>query len=140
MANFTPYPALIGGILIGLSAALLMLFNGRIAGISGILGGLVALKSGDMNWRFAFLLGLLFAPLILMVFGVEVVSPEIQGSWPLWVLSGLLVGYGTKLAKGCTSGHGVCGLARLSWRSMVATLLFMGIAGLTVYAQQHLFS
>lgn len=139
MQNFTPYTALLGGCLIGLSALILMLFNGRIAGISGILGGMLARHSPDRGWRIAFICGLIMAPMIFKLLGVQPVTPEVPGSATLWIGAGLLVGYGTKISKGCTSGHGVCGLARLSPRSMVATLIFMTVAGVTVYIQRYFF-
>jgi len=123
---FSPIPALLGGGLIGLSAVALALLNGRIAGISGILGGVLKPVAGDWAWRALFVLGLLAAPWIYSaLFGmVEMESPR-----PMWALivAGLLVGYGTRLGSGCTSGHGVCGLSRLSIRSLVATLVFMAV-------------
>ncbi len=126
-----------GGVLIGLSAAILWVADGRIAGISGILGGLLRPKPGETGWRLAFLAGLLAAPLLYVaVQGAPEVSVE-AGTARL-VLAGLLVGFGTRLGSGCTSGHGVCGLARLSPRSFAATLVFMAVAALTVYASRHL--
>ncbi len=124
--EFTPWTALIGGSLIGLAASGLLLLNGRIAGISGILGGVLKPVSGDWAWRALFLLGLLAAPwLYTAFFGVV----EMESPRPMWALivAGLLVGYGTRLGSGCTSGHGVCGLSRLSIRSLAATLVFMAV-------------
>jgi uncharacterized membrane protein YedE/YeeE len=126
-----------GGLLIGLAAALFVLFNGRIAGISGILGGLLTLPKGDSTWRFAFLLGLILSPLL---FGMFHALPEVQvdaGTGTL-VLAGLLVGLGTRYGSGCTSGHGVCGLSRLSMRSLAATAAFMLAGFATVFAVRHL--
>ena len=136
METFTPVSATIGGMLIGLSAALLWVANGRIAGISGILGGLGTAPRGDLDWRIAFLAGLVLAPLL---FGLLVGVPSIAvQAGPLTLIAGgLLVGFGTRLGGGCTSGHGVCGLARLSWRSVTATCLFMASAALTVFLARH---
>lgn len=122
-ANFTPWSSLTGGILIGVAAAMLLLLNGRIAGISGILGGLLRPAAGDIAWRLAFVIGLIIAPL---VFGVAAVLPtaQIDASTTTLIIAGLLVGLGTRYGSGCTSGHGVCGLSRLSPRSMVATAGF----------------
>lgn len=137
--NFTPWPALAGGLLIGLAAAALLLFNGRIAGISGILGGLLHPKRGDIAWRVAFLAGLVIAPL---AYGVFAPLPDVRidaGPWTL-VAAGLLVGLGTRYGSGCTSGHGVCGVSRMSPRSLVATLSFMLAGFVTVYGLRHLFA
>src|SRR5215475_9843923 len=123
MANFSPVSAAIGGILIGLSAVLLMLFTGRVAGISGILAGCFSFDMGDKGWRVAFVAGLILAPLISGVFGHTVEPPEMPASWSTIVVAGLLVGFGTRLGGGCTSGHGICGVARLSARSIAATAL-----------------
>ena len=136
--SFTPWSSLAGGALIGLAASMFVMFNGRIAGISGILGGLLDLPKGDIGWRVAFLLGLVFAPL---VYGLAAPLPEVQvdaGSATL-IGAGLLVGLGTRYGSGCTSGHGVCGLARLSGRSLVATSAFMAAGVGTVFALRHLF-
>lgn len=136
--TLTPISALVGGILIGLSAVLLMLANGRIAGISGIVGGLLAPQTGETGWRIAFVLGLLAGPLLYaeVVGGAPPVS--VTPSAALLVGGGLLVGYGTRLGSGCTSGHGVCGLARLSSRSMAATGVFLAAAIATVFVTRHL--
>lgn len=139
MENFTPYSALLGGILIGLSAALLMLLNGRIAGISGIIGRAFPLdQSNDLGWRLFFLTGLLLGPLSVRLVDGNEADIRIDTPLPVLVIAGLLVGYGTNLGGGCTSGHGVCGLARLSPRSAAATLIFMVVAGITVYIVRHL--
>ena len=136
MENFTPISAAIGGILIGLSAALLWLMNGRVAGISGILGGLARAGGGDRLWRLAFLVGLVAAPLLYAtVSGLPAVT--ITSSPALLVSGGLLVGFGTRLGGGCTSGHGVCGIARLSKRSLVATAAFMASAVIVVFVLRH---
>lgn len=136
--NFTPWSALAGGILIGLAAASFLLLNGRVAGISGILGGLLAPTKGDIAWRVAFLAGLAGAPLAWMLTS-ELPPIEINASYPSIIIAGLLVGVGTRYGSGCTSGHGVCGLSRLSPRSLVATLSFMGAGFGTVYVIRHLF-
>ena len=136
MENFTPYSALIGGVLIGLAAALLWVANGRIAGISGILGGLASASADDVGWRVAFLLGLVAAPVLyLLIAGSPAIS--IEASPVVLIAAGLLVGFGTRLGGGCTSGHGVCGIARLSWRSITATGLFMTAAAVTVFVARH---
>ncbi|MEX0729763.1 MAG: YeeE/YedE family protein [Aquisalimonadaceae bacterium] len=134
---FTPWAALAGGLLIGLAAALFILLNGRIAGISGIVGGLIAPVRGDIGWRLAFVAGILLAPTAWMMFTA---LPDIQvdAGYPLVVIGGLIVGLSTRYGSGCTSGHGVCGLARLSPRSIVATLAFTGTAFLTVFVIRHL--
>jgi uncharacterized membrane protein YedE/YeeE len=136
MASFDPVSAAIGGALIGLSAVLLMLFTGRIAGISGILGDLVDLAGGDRVWRLAFVAGLIVAPLLLAAGGHALRAPAMPG-WLVIVIAGLLVGFGTRLGSGCTSGHGICGIARLSPRSIIATLTFMAVAMLVVAIARH---
>lgn len=135
--TFTPWSAAVGGVIIGLAAALFVLVNGRVAGISGILGGLIGSKSGDRAWRLAFLGGLVAAPLI---FSAVAARPAvvIDADFPVLIVAGLLVGLGTRFAGGCTSGHGVCGLSRLSPRSLVATLSFMAAGFATVYVARHL--
>ena len=137
MANFTPLSAAIGGGLIGLSAVLLMLLTGRIAGISGIFGGLLNFKSDDRDWRIAFIAGLLLAPLIASWIGYAMPTPKLPASWIVIIGAGLLVGFGTRLGGGCTSGHGICGIARLSSRSIVATIIFMLAAIATVAVAHH---
>ena len=135
--NFTPWASLAGGLIIGLATVLFLMFNGRIAGISGIVGGLLNLKRDDISWRIAFIAGLVLSPL---VFGLVFPMPKVQidASYPLLVLAGLLVGVGTRYGSGCTSGHGVCGLSRRSPRSMVATNAFMLTGFMTVYIIRHL--
>ncbi len=136
--HFTPWLSLAGGVLIGTGAVLLILLNGRIAGISGILGGLLFRHQGsDKYWRLAFILGLVLAPLIWR-FWRELPPIEVNTSLPVIVLAGLLVGFGTRLGSGCTSGHGVCGLSRFSPRSFVATLTFMAVGFLMVFFVRHL--
>lgn len=134
----TPWPALAGGVLIGLAAAMLLLFNGRIAGISGVLGGLLWPRRGDVGWRAAFVLGLLGAPLVYALVA-SVPAIQIDAGNGTLITAGLLVGVGTRYGSGCTSGHGVCGLSRLSPRSLVATLVFMGAGFATVFLLRHLF-
>jgi len=135
--HFTPIWSLTGGVLIGVSAALLLLLNGRIAGISGILGELLKRQPGEMRWRFAFLLGLVIAPALFGIF-MPYPTPTIEASNGALLAAGLLVGIGTRYAGGCTSGHGVCGLSRLSIRSLVATLCFMGSGMAMVFVTRHL--
>ena len=134
---FTPTAALAGGVLIGTAAAVFALFNGRIAGISGVLGGLLGPVKGDLAWRVAFVLGLVAAPLAYAVFA-SVPEPRIDAGWGELVIAGFLVGLGTRYGSGCTSGHGVCGLSRLSLRSLVATVAFMGAGFATVFVVRHL--
>jgi uncharacterized membrane protein YedE/YeeE len=137
MANFTPVSAAIGGALIGLAAVLLVLFAGRVAGISSILGATLGLSTGDRSWRVAFIAGLILAPVTAMLAGYPVPIPQMPSSWVVIVAAGLLVGFGTRLGSGCTSGHGICGIARLSKRSIVATLVFTGTAVVTVALMRH---
>lgn len=139
MANFTPLSAAIGGALIGLAAALLMLLTGRVAGISGILSGCLATGNGDRGWRLAFLGGLILAPLTGAVAGYGLTAPRMPASFGVIVAAGLLVGFGTRLGGGCTSGHGICGIARLSPRSIAATAVFMATAILVVGLTRHVF-
>jgi uncharacterized membrane protein YedE/YeeE len=140
--NFTPWASLSGGVLIGVAAALFVLLNGRILGISGILGGLLQPRAGDAGWRIAFLLGLFAAPFTYALLAPAdfVNAPTIDAGWALIVLAGLLVGIGTRYGSGCTSGHGVCGLSRLSPRSLVATLSFMGAGFAVVFFVRHVFA
>ncbi|HGN1968552.1 TPA: YeeE/YedE family protein [Proteus mirabilis] len=134
--HFTPWSSALGGLLIGLAAAILLLFNGRIAGISGILGGVLTTNQQGNGGRWAFLLGMLITPTLFYLFD-KPLTPIIDVSpWPL-IIAGVLVGAGTRLGNGCTSGHGICGLARLSRRSIVAVLVFMVTAFVTVYIQRH---
>ena len=134
---FTPWASLLGGALIGLAAAMLVLMNGRIAGISGILGGLLGAERSERGWRLAFLAGLIGAPL---VYGLVHPLPQVQvdAGYPLLIVAGLAVGIGTRYGAGCTSGHGVCGLSRLSMRSLAATLAFMLAGFVTVFVMRHL--
>lgn len=134
---FTPGAALAGGVLIGLAATLLLLINGRIAGISGILGTLLKPAPGDIAWRVAFLAGMIGAP-TLWLLADSLPAIEIDASYPVLVVAGLIVGIGTRYGSGCTSGHGVCGISRLSPRSIVATLTFMTGGFATVYLVRHL--
>lgn len=137
MPNFTPISALVGGLLIGASAALLLLLNGRIAGISGIVAGLVQSDRREIAWRAAFLGGVLLAPFFYVFFGGSLPRVSISSSAGLIVAAGLLVGFGTRLGSGCTSGHGVCGISRGSPRSLVATGIFMITAVVTVFLTHH---
>lgn len=134
--HFTPGWAFTGGLVLGIATAAFILINGRILGISGIVGGLLRPRTGDAAWRIAFLLGMLSAPAVYRVV-VGPMTMRIDASWGMVVLAGLLVGLGTRFGAGCTSGHGVCGLARLSPRSLVATLAFMGTGFLTVFVLRH---
>ncbi len=141
IVNFTPLPALIGGALIGLAAAFLLLAKGRIAGISGIAGGVIYPEQrGDIGWRVLFIAGLVLGGFIYQWLGLGVGVEQIQAQVgkPMLILAGLLVGIGTQIGTGCTSGHGICGLARRSPRSLAATLCFMGSAIVTVYIVRHL--
>lgn len=135
--HFTPWASLAGGVLIGLAAALFLFLNGRVAGISGIVGGLLAPRRGDVGWRLAFVVGLLAAPVAGSLLGLES-APRIEAGFGTLVVAGLLVGLGTSFGSGCTSGHGVCGLSQLSPRSLVATLAFMAAGGVTVFLARHL--
>lgn len=137
MANFTPFSAAIGGALIGLSAVILMLSTGRIAGISGIFSGLLNVRSEDKGWRIAFLAGLILAPVIAGLIGYGMSPPDLPSNWAVIVVAGLLVGFGTRLGGGCTSGHGICGIAGLSPRSVAATVVFMVTAIATVAITRH---
>ena len=134
--HFTPWTSLAGGLLLGLAAALFILFSGRVLGISGIVGGLLRPRKGDAGWRLAFVLGMLVAPSLYALFA-DPLQPRIDAGWGMVVVAGLLVGVGTRYGSGCTSGHGVCGLSRLSPRSLVATLAFMGAGFVTVFLIRH---
>jgi uncharacterized membrane protein YedE/YeeE len=139
-AHFTPFVSLTGGIILGLASAIFILVNGRILGISGILGGLLPPKAGDTTWRVAFILGMLAAPTVFhaVVPAQYITAPRIDATEWMVIAAGLLVGIGTRYASGCTSGHGVCGLSRLSPRSLVATLSFMGAGFVMVYVLRHI--
>ena len=137
MASFDPFSALLGGALIGFASVLLMILIGRIAGISGILGGCLALAAGDKVWRFAFVIGLILAPVASAFLGYPLPTPQMPASWVMIAIAGLLVGFGTRLGDGCTSGHGVCGIARLSARSIAATVIFMATAIVVVAIMRH---
>ena len=135
--HFTPWSALSGGALLGLASTLFILVNGRILGVSGIIGGLLRPQTGDAAWRLAFILGMLTAPTLYQ----QLAGPlhaTIEAGWPMVVAAGLLVGLGTRYAAGCTTGHGVCGLSRLSPRSLIATLSFMGAGFTVVFVLRHL--
>ena len=134
--HFTPWAALGGGLLLGLAAAAFILLHGRILGISGIVGGLIRPRRNDVAWRIAFVLGMLVAPGVYWLFA-GATAPRVDAGWGAVVAAGLLVGVGTRYGSGCTSGHGVCGLSRLSPRSLVATLAFMGAGFLTVFLVRH---
>ena len=140
MSNFTPVSAAIGGALIGLSAVLLLAMTGRIAGISGIFAGLINPQTADLGWRAAFIAGLVAAPIALMLLGYTMPTPQMPGSYVTIIVGGLLVGFGTRLGSGCTSGHGICGIARLSPRSIVATAVFMLAAIMVVALTHHVFA
>ena len=134
---FTPGSALAGGVLIGIAVALFALLNGRVAGISGILGGLLSPVKGDVAWRVAFVSGLVGAPIVYALFAA-LPKAQIDASFASLMVAGFLVGIGTRYGAGCTSGHGVCGVSRLSPRSIVATILFMAAGFVTVYAMRHI--
>lgn len=136
--SFTPWSAIGGGLLIGLAAAMFVLCNGRIAGVSGIVGGLLRPVRGDAGWRLAFLTGLIAAPVLYRMVAVLPAVTVDAGEGTL-VLAGLLVGVGTRYGAGCTSGHGVCGISRMSPRSLIATATFMAAGFVTVYAVRHVF-
>jgi len=141
MENFTPLSATVGGLMIGGSAVFLMYSLGRIAGVSGILGGLFAriyqsektATDNSWNWQLAFVAGIIAAPIIIKLFSKNTPLVEIEAGYPLLIIAGLLVGYGTRLGSGCTSGHGICGMSRISLRSIVAVGIFMLVAVLTVF-------
>ncbi len=139
MENFTPFAGLGGGLLIGAAASLFVLVYGRVLGISGILGGLFGGAREEIFFRLALIAGIVIAPLLLTSAGANLPEITISASWPLLIVAGLLVGFGTRLGNGCTSGHGVCGLARASRRSIVATVVFFATASITVYAVRHVF-
>ena len=138
IVNFTPVSALAGGVLIGLAAAMLLLLSGRLAGISGIVAGLLPPAEGDAVWRLWFLAGLIAGSVLYRVGSGD--GPEtlvFEATWPVLIAGGLLAGFGTRLSGGCTSGHGVCGLGRLSPRSLVATATFLATGAIAVYVSRH---
>lgn len=140
IVNFTPWSALAGGVIIGLAATLLMALNGRIAGISGILGGLLPPANhltNDIGWRIAFVIGLIGGGALFMAINGGTPPIFIEASLPVMVAAGLLVGYGTRLGSGCTSGHGVCGIGRASPRGLVSTMIYIGVAAVTVFITHH---
>jgi uncharacterized protein len=137
MASFDPVSAALGGALIGLAAVLLLFLIGRVAGVSGIFAELIAPAARDRGWRAAFLIGLIVAPLAAVLLGRPVMQPVMPG-WAVVIAAGLLVGYGARLGGGCTSGHGICGIARLSPRSIAATLIFVATAIVTVAVTRHI--
>jgi uncharacterized membrane protein YedE/YeeE len=137
--HFTPWSSLVGGVVIGAAAAMFILLNGRIAGVSGIIGGLLRPAGGGFSWRLAFVAGLVLAPAAYALLS-ELPVPTIDAGFPLLVLAGFLVGVGTSYGAGCTSGHGVCGISRLSPRSLVATAAFMAAGFATVFVLRHLFN
>lgn len=137
MHNLTPFSGLLGGALIGLAAAALMMLTGRLAGVSGILGGALQVKPADQGWRIGFIAGLIAAPLIAAVAGAPLPRPAMTSSLVLVAVAGLLVGFGSRMGNGCTSGHGVCGFARLSTRSTAATAIFMITAIAVVAIVRH---
>ena len=135
--TFTPIPSLLGGMILGVAVALYVLLHGRILGISGIVAGLLHPQTNDFAWRLALTLGLITSPFLVAFFGIFPIV-EIDSSWLAIVIAGLLVGFGSQYGSGCTSGHGICGLSRLSPRSIVATLAFMGAGFVTVFVTRHL--
>jgi uncharacterized membrane protein YedE/YeeE len=134
---FTPGPAFLGGILLGVAAALYVILHGRILGISGIVSGLLSPKEGDIYWRLSLVLGLLSAPLLVSFFFGHYTTTVIDADWITLIVAGMLVGFGANYGSGCTSGHGVCGLSRLSPRSLVATVSFMSAGFLIVFVIRH---
>ena len=138
MENFTPFSSLTGGVLIGLSSALLLAANGRIAGISGIAGGLNSIKIADFSWRLSFFIGLIAGVGLYRSLGGPLVELTISHSLPLLLVAGFLTGFGTRLGSGCTSGHGISGMALFSIRSLIAVICFLSCAILTVYVSKQL--
>ncbi len=139
MTEFTPLTGLLGGLLIGLASVLMLWGTGRITGISGIFAGLLSVSRGDTAWRAAFIIGMLTGGLLWPFFSGTALPIDLQSSWPTLIIAGLLVGFGTRLGSGCTSGHGVCGIGRLSPRSFVAVVTFMLTAAVTTYLSRHIF-
>jgi uncharacterized protein len=139
VGDFTPVSGLIGGLLIGMAVALMLLLNGRKAGVSGIVGGLVNPKAGDTGWRAAFVIGLPLGAIAYILVAGGPAPVDVLASPPAILIGGLLVGFGTRMGSGCTSGHGLCGLALLSLRSVVATAVFFGVAMVTVFLTGHVY-
>lgn len=139
MENFTPVSGLLGGVLIGVASVLMLLFSGRIAGISGIVGGMLIPRGHEGAWRAAFLVGLVLGAVVYMLVTGATDLVQVESSLAVLMVAGLLVGFGTRLGSGCTSGHGVCGIARLSKRSITATVVFMVAAVATVFVDRHVF-
>ena len=137
MENFTPVSGLVGGLLLGLAATMLLLLNGRISGISSIVGGLLAPKNSEVGWRVVFLVGLLLGAFGYVLVTGGALPVRLQASMPILIVAGLLVGFGTRFGSGCTSGHGLCGIGRLSKRSIVASVVFFGVAMVTVFLTRH---
>jgi len=137
MENFTPIASLLGGMLIGFAALILLAFNGHIAGVTGVARGVLTPKQNDTLWRVVFLLGLIVGPLVFQAVSGEAIASTITSSTPILVIGGLLVGFGTSMGNGCTSGHGICGLGRVSKRSIAATGAFLATAIVTVYMMRH---
>ena len=137
MTDFTPLASTLGGMLIGAACALLLVLTGRLAGVSGIVGGLVGGQASDRGWRISFLAGLLVGGVVLLAAWPGAIGAS-PAAWPMLVVAGLLVGFGARLGGGCTSGHGICGISRLSTPSIVATLVFMATGMLTVLVVRHL--
>jgi len=137
MEHFTPTSAFLGGVMIGGAALLLMAFNGRVAGVSGVLGGVLDARADDVSWRLSFVAGLVLGALAYQALGGSLAAVRIEAGWPLVIAGGLLVGFGTHRGRGCTSGHGVCGNALLSPRSLAATLVFMAAGVATVFVLRH---
>ena len=135
--EFTPWSAIVGGVLIGIAATLLLFLNGRIAGVSGVIGGLFSSAASETTWRLTFLIGLIVGAGIYVLRDSDA-SIGFDVGWPIFVLAGLLTGIGTQFSAGCTSGHGVCGIARFSLRSITATITFLAFGGLTVFVTRHI--
>ena len=138
MAEFDPISSLAGGVLIGIAAGVLWVFNGRLAGISGIFGDALGIRLPEIGWRWMFVAGLIAGGVVMVVIEPGYFHRGVQGAVPVAIAGGLLVGIGTRLGSGCTSGHGVCGIARMSPRSIAATLIFMATGGITVFVTNHL--